>query len=160
MWCSHIQANGSLRPKQDAYGERHDRVPQDPTDRLDGLAVAMAFVLLVPSLLWPDVGEIGALGVSLKRRVDRTASTAQTAVERVDSLQTFLSTPSARLEPLTSSNSAVAQVLGPFDVNGPEPMRDGREHLPAKEAAFRRMVATARPQRPRAIRRPQSTPKR
>jgi hypothetical protein len=62
--------------------------------------------LLVALLIWPEMGEIGAFGVSLKRRVDEAEKVAEAGVRRVGELENLISVQQLRLDNAVTANTA------------------------------------------------------
>lgn len=72
------------------------------------LAVAAVFLILV----WPDLSEFGAFGLSLKRRVENAEETAKSAVDKATEVATELHLTRIQIATAATASSQAIVVIG------------------------------------------------
>jgi hypothetical protein len=94
--------------------------------------------LLVGLLLWPDLGELGALGFSLKRRLEEAVEKSDANTDRVRELAEVVNTQQVRIDTamLAASTSSARSSVEMVMVGGQE-LRHIEQNLPTKAEAFR-----------------------
>lgn len=107
-------------------------------------AVSLAVIALEGLLIWPELSELGAFGLSLKRRVGEAKSRADEATAEVRDLRTTIQAIQTQVVTLSSATANSSAVVGPILI-GVGAIRQAEANLPDKEAAF---DSGSEPQRP------------
>lgn len=110
-----------------------------PPELTDASVLALAALVLV--LIWPDVSQIGAFGITLKRRVEAAVETADRSERRVSQLATEFSVQQVRVDAAiansSSSRSDATASVGDIIING-EQIRRNTVNVPNKVEELRR----------------------
>jgi hypothetical protein len=95
-------------------------------------ASVIAIGAMVALLLWPDLGEVGAFGLSLKRRVEQAEAKAEAVTRRASELEGLITVQQVRLDNVANASATSQSAI----YIGDRALNQLQEGLPRKVEAF------------------------